>query len=256
MRLHYEVQGDGHPLVILHGFLGSSENWRAMRKLFATTYKVFSVDQRNHGSSPHSSTMNYGVMTEDLRGFLSEQGLSKAFLLGHSMGGKVAMQFASQSPQAIEKLVIVDVAPKAYPPAHRLLLQAMQNLELRGLKTYGEAEAALGATISDALLRKFVVKNLTRDRNGEFQWRIGLDSLAANYDQLLKAPAMLNSFEKPTCFIRGGLSRFIDDQDFAAIRKHFALAEFHTVPNAGHWVHIDAPEEFYRIVDEYLRLVG
>ncbi|HEX5608278.1 MAG TPA: alpha/beta fold hydrolase [Candidatus Binatia bacterium] len=256
MRLHYEVQGDGHPLVILHGFLGSSENWRAMRKLFATTYKVFSVDQRNHGSSPHSSTMNYGVMTEDLRGFLSEQGLSKAFLLGHSMGGKVAMQFASQSPQAIEKLVIVDVAPKAYPPAHRLLLQAMQNLELRGLKTYGEAEAALGATISDARLRKFVVKNLTRDRNGEFQWRIGLDSLAANYDQLLKAPAMLNSFEKPTCFIRGGLSRFIDDQDFAAIRKHFALAEFHTVQDAGHWVHIDAPEEFYRIVDEYLRLVG
>lgn len=253
MRLHYEVQGDGHPLVILHGFLGSSENWRAMRKLFASTYEVFSVDQRNHGSSPHSSTMNYGVMSEDLRGFLSEQGLSEVFLLGHSMGGKVAMQFASESPQAIEKLVIVDIAPKAYPPGHRALLQAMQNLELGGLRTYGEAEAALAATISDAPLRKFVVKNLTRDRNGEFQWRIGLDSLAANYDQLLKAPAMLNSFEKPTCFIRGGLSRFIDDQDFAAIRKYFPVAEFHTVPNASHWVQIDAPEEFHRIVNEYFR---
>jgi len=253
MRLHYEVQGDGRPLVILHGFLGSSENWRAMRKLFATTYKVFSVDQRNHGSSPHSSTMNYSVMTEDLREFLAEQGLSEVFLLGHSMGGKVAMQFASASPAAIEKLVIVDIAPKAYPPAQRLLLQAMQNLELRGLKTYGEAEAALGATISDAALRKFVVKNLTRDRNGEFHWRIGLDSLAANYDQLIQAPAMSNSFDKPTCFIRGGLSRFIDNEDFAAIRKYFPRAELHTVPNAGHWVHIDAPEEFHRIVDEYLR---
>ena len=130
----------------------------------------------------------------------------------------------------------------------------MQNLELHGLKTYGEAEAGLGGTISDAPLRKFVVKNLMRDRNGEFQWRIGLDSLAANYDQLIKAPAILNSFDKPTCFIRGGLSRFIEDQDFAAIRKYFPRAEFHTVPNAGHWVHIDAPEEFYRIVDEYLRL--
>jgi len=253
MRLHYEVQGDGHPLVILHGFLGSSENWRAMRKRFATTYQVFSVDQRNHGSSPHSSTMNYGAMTEDLREFLSEHGLSQVFLLGHSMGGKVAMQFASESPQSIEKLVIVDIGPKAYPPAHRLLLQAMQNLKLRGLKTYGEAEAALGATISDVPLRKFIVKNLTRDRNGEFQWRIGLDSLAANYDQLSKAPALSNSFENPTCFIRGALSRFIDDQDFTAIRKHFPLAEFHTVLNAGHWVHIDAPEEFYRIVDECLR---
>src|SRR5690242_798413 len=254
MRLHHEVQGDGRPLVILHGFLGSSENWRAMRKLFATTYKVFSVDQRNHGSSPHSSTMNYEVMTEDLREFLAEQGLSEVFLLGHSMGGKVAMQFASESPEAIEKLVILDIGPKAYPPAHRPLLQAMQNLELNGLKTYGEAEAGLGGTISDAPLRKFVVKNLMRDRNGEFQWRIGLDSLAANYDQLIEAPAILNSFDKPTCFIRGGLSRFIEDQDFAAIRKYFPRAEFHTVPTAGHWVHIDAPEEFYRIVDEYLRL--
>ncbi|MGN6716649.1 MAG: alpha/beta fold hydrolase, partial [Candidatus Binatia bacterium] len=119
MRLHYAVQGDGRPLVILHGFLGSSENWRAMRKLFATTYKVFSVDQRNHGSSPHSSTMNYDVMTEDLREFFAEQGLSEVFLLGHSMGGKVAMQFASESPEATEKLVIVDIGPKAYPPTHR-----------------------------------------------------------------------------------------------------------------------------------------
>jgi esterase len=254
MRLHYEAQGDGHPLVILHGFLGSSENWRTMRKLLATTYKVFSVDQRNHGSSPHSSIMNYGVMTEDLRGFLSEQGLSQVFLLGHSMGGKVAMQLASESPQAIEKLVIVDVGPKAYPPAHRLLLQAMQNLELRGLKTYSEAEAALGATISDAPLRKFVVKNLMRDPKGMFQWRIGLDELAANYEQLIKAPSMSNSFDQATCFIRGALSRFIEDQDFAAIRQYFPLAEFHTVPNAGHWVQIDRPDEFYRIVDEYLRL--
>ena len=252
MRLHYEVQGDGRPLIILHGFLGSSENWRALRKRFASKYKVFSVDQRNHGSSPHSSTMNYRIMTEDLREFLSEHGLSQIFLLGHSMGGKVAMQFASESPEPLEKLVIVDIAPKAYPPAHRLLLQAMQNLELHGLKTYGEAEAALSATISEASLRKFVVKNLTRDRNGAFQWRIGLDSLAANYDQLIKAPAMLNNFDKPTCFIRGGLSRFIDDQDLAAIRKYFPLAKFHTVSNAGHWVHIDAPDEFYRIVDEYL----
>jgi pimeloyl-ACP methyl ester carboxylesterase len=253
MRLHYELQGEGRPLVVLHGFLGSSDNWRAMRKRFAATYKVFCLDLRNHGSSPHSTSMNYGVMADDLREFLLDQGLSQVSLLGHSMGGKVAMQFASESPEAIEKLVIVDIGPKAYPPIHRLLLQAMQTLELSGLKTYGQAEAALGAAIAHSALSKFVIKNLTRDPNGAFQWRIGLDELAANYDELIKAPAILNRFDEPTCFIRGALSRFIENQDFAAIRDYFPLAEFHTVPNAGHWVHINAPEEFHRIVDEYLR---
>jgi pimeloyl-ACP methyl ester carboxylesterase len=253
MRLHYELQGEGRPLLVLHGFLGSSDNWRGMRKRFAATYKVFSLDQRNHGSSPHSSSMNYGVMAGDVREFMFEQGLSQISLLGHSMGGKVAMQFACESPEAIDKLVILDIGPKAYPPTHRLLLQAMQNLKLGGLKTYGQAEAALHATIADSALSKFVVKNLTRDPNGAFQWRIGLDELAANYDQLIKAPAIPNRFEKPTCFIRGALSRFIEDQDFAAIRESFPFAEFHTVPNAGHWVHIDAPAEVHRIVDEYLR---
>jgi pimeloyl-ACP methyl ester carboxylesterase len=252
MRLQSYIDGQGRPLVLLHGFLGSSDNWRAMRKRFVVKYKVFSVDQRNHGNSPHSSMMNYIVMTEDLREFLSEQGLSNVCLLGHSMGGKVAMQFATESPEWIDKLVIVDISPKAYPPSHQLLLDAMQNLELRRLKTYGEVEAALAQSISDASLRKFVVTNLARNSNGDLYWRIGLDSLAANYDQLIKPPAISNSFDKPTCFVRGAQSNFIADQDLASIREYFPRAEFHTIPNAGHWVHIDAPEEFHRVVDEYL----
>ena len=252
MRLQSYIDGEGRPLVVLHGFLGSSDNWRAMRKRFAAKYKVFSVDQRNHGNSPHSSMMNYTVMTEDLREFLSEHGLSNVCLLGHSMGGKVAMQFATESPEWIDKLVIVDISPKAYPPSHQLLLDAMQNLELRRLKTYGEVEAALAQSISDASLRKFVVTNLARNSNGDLYWRIGLDSLAANYDQLIKPPAISNSFDKPTCFVRGAQSNFIADQDLASIREYFPRAEFHTIPNAGHWVHIDAPEEFHRVVDEYL----
>ena len=252
MRLQSYIDGQGRPLVVLHGFLGSSDNWRAMRKRFAAKYKVFSVDQRNHGNSPHSSMMNYTVMTEDLREFLSEHGLSNVCLLGHSMGGKVAMQFATESPEWIDKLVIVDISPKAYPPSHQLLLDAMQNIELRRLKTYGEIEATLAQSISDASLRKFVVKNLARNSNGDLYWRIGLDSLAANYDQLIKPPTISNSFDRPTCFVRGALSSFIADQDLASIRKYFLRAEFHTIPNAGHWVHIDAPEEFYRVVDEYL----
>lgn len=115
MRLHHEFQGRGRPLVLLHGFLGSSDNWRNMRKRFEGNYKVLAVDLRNHGNSPHSDTMNYIAMAEDLRQLLSHQGLSNIFLVGHSMGGKVAMQFACESPDQIEKLIVVDIAPKAYP---------------------------------------------------------------------------------------------------------------------------------------------
>ena len=253
MRLYHEFQGRGRPLVLLHGFLGSSDNWRNMRKRFEVNYRVLSVDLRNHGHSPHSDTMNYIVMVEDLHQLLSEQGLSNIFLIGHSMGGKVALQLAAHLQAQIDRLVIVDIAPKAYPPSHRPLLQAMQRLDLGRLTSYGEAEVALALAVPDPSLRKFLVKNLARDSNGNFRWRIGLDSLAANYDQLIKAPDIPHSFDKPICFIRGACSRFIEDQDLATIRDHFHRAEFHTIANAGHWVHIDAPDEFYRVVDEFFR---
>ena len=253
MRLHHEFQGRGRPLVLLHGFLGSSDNWRNMRKRFEGNYKVLAVDLRNHGNSPHSDTMNYIAMAEDLRQLLSHQGLSNIFLVGHSMGGKVAMQFACESPDQIEKLIVVDIAPKAYPPSQRPLLQAMQRLDLRTLKSYGEAQAALALAVPDLSLRKFLVKNLARGPDGNFRWRIGLDSLAANYENLINALDLSQSFAKPTCFIRGARSGFIEDEDLATVREHFPRAEFHTVANAAHWVHIDAPDEFYQVVDEFFR---
>jgi esterase len=256
MRLHYQVQGGGRPLVILHGFLGSLENWRVMSKRFANICQVFSVDLRNHGRSPHSMVMNYPVMAEDLRELILEQRLSDIFLLGHSMGGKVAMQLAVDTAEHVKKLVVVDIAPKSYPPSHRPLLIAMQELELRGMKSFADADAALAPAIADAALRRFLIKNLIRDTEGSFHWRIALDAILSNYDQLIKPPALEKIFDKPACFIRGSRSSFINEDDRGLIREHFPRAEVRTIANAGHWAHIDAPEEFYRVVSAFLMANG
>jgi esterase len=252
MRLHFQVQGDGHPLIILHGFLGSSDNWRAMSKRLAALYTVFAIDLRNHGHSPHSGVMNYPLMAEDLREFVDEHAVSKAFLLGHSMGGKVAMQFAAEFPDCVEKLVIVDISPKSYPPSQRPLLSALQNLDPSALTTFADADAALAPAVADSALRQFLLKNLTREPGGGFRWRIALDSIAANYDELIKPVATRNTFDKPACFLRAGASSFVEENDLAPIRESFPLAEMRTIANAGHWLHIETPDEFYRAVTEFL----
>jgi esterase len=252
MHLHYVAQGQGPPLIILHGFLGSSDNWRMMSKRFAAHYRVFCVDLRNHGRSPHSEVMNYRVMAQDLGEFFDSKGLSSALLLGHSMGGKVAMQFAGDSPARLDKLVVVDIAPKSYPPSQRELLTALQNLDLRAVKSFADADAALAHVVTESGLRQFLIKNLDRTSSGEFRWRIALDVMAANYDESLKAVTIEIPFDKPACFLRAGRSDFIEDTDIASIRESFPRAEIQTIARAGHWLHVDAPDEFYRIVAHFL----
>ena len=251
MRLNYQAQGDGRPLIILHGFLGSADNWGAMSKRFAKLYRVFCVDLRNHGRSPHNEVMNYPVMAQDLSEFVDAHELSTALLLGHSMGGKVAMQFATQSPERVDKLVVVDIAPKSYPPSQRPLLTALQNLDLGAVNSFAEANAALAPAIADAAVRQFLVKNIMRDEQGGLRWRIALDSLAANYDELTKANTTKHVFDKPACFLRAGRSGFVDEKDLIVIRKFFPRAEIRTIADAGHWLHVDAPAEFYRVVSEF-----
>lgn len=252
MRLHFQVQGEGLPLIILHGFLGSLENWQSMSKRLAALYKVYSIDLRNHGRSPHSRTMNYPVMAQDVREFIDEHGMEPPTLLGHSMGGKVAMQLAAQHPNEIEKLIVVDIAPRAYPPAHRPMLMAMDAADLPGCKSFGAVGDVLASAISDPAVRQFVMKNLKRDESGEFHWRIGLAAIIENYDNLTAAIAPENRFEKPACFIRGGLSDFVQEGDLAPIREIFPTAEFHSIPRAGHWVHVANAGDFYTVVSDFL----
>lgn len=252
MQLNFQVQGEGLPLIVLHGFLGSLENWQSMSKRLAALYKVYSVDLRNHGRSPHSRTMNYPVMAQDVREFIDGQGLAPPMLMGHSMGGKVAMQLATQHPDEIENLIVVDIAPRAYPPAHRPILTAMSAADLAGCKSFGAVGAVLAAAIPDPAVRQFVLKNLERDASGGFRWRIGLAEISENYNNLTAAIAPENRFEKPACFIRGELSDFIEQSDLAPIRKIFPKAEFHSIPRAGHWVHIANAGDFYTAASDFL----
>jgi len=252
MRLYYRNEGQGEPLIILHGLLGSSDNWRAMSKRLAQHFAVYSIDLRNHGQSPHAAEMNYAVMAEDIREFIETHALARAFLLGHSMGGKIAMQFAAAHPQEVARLVVVDIAPKTYPPSQRTLLAALRALDLERIGSFADADAALMAAIPETALRQFLIKNLSRDETGRFRWRIGLDEISENYDALTAEIAIDPPFEKPACFIRGGRSDFIADEDAALIRRAFPRARIETIERAGHWVQSEAPEEFYRTVVRFL----
>ena len=252
MRLHSYIQGHGKPLIILHGFLGSLDNWQTMSKRLSQFYEVCSLDLRNHGRSPHSELMNYPAMAQDVHQFIAEHNLATLSVLGHSMGGKVAMQLAAQYPDEIEKLIVVDIAPKAYGRAHEPMLHAMRNANLPAYKSFGEISDALTGAIPDPAVRSFILKNLTRDADGGFHWRLGLDEIIENYGELTKPITSEKPFTKSACFVRGGRSNFVQDSDIAAIREFFPRAEFNTIANAGHWVHIDSADEFQTVVMNYL----
>ena len=251
MRLHFQVRGKGFPLIIVHGFLGSLDNWRNASQRLSDHYATYRIDLRNHGLSPHSDAMNYELMAQDLREFVDLHRLPSSFLLGHSMGGKVAMQFAADWPDRVAKLAVVDIAPRAYEPYQRPILNALLALDLTIFKSFAEVENALSGAIPDIGVRQFLLKNLTRDNDGGLRWKIPLQAIARNYDDLVVAIQPRQSFDKPTCFIRGGRSNYITEKDIPVIQAIFTHAKIETIPEAGHWVHMDAPEAFLRCVMKF-----
>lgn len=252
MRLNFQARGDGPALIILHGFLGSSDNWRATAQRLAASFRVLTLDLRNHGLSPHDAMMSYPIMAEDVLDFLDQQNLDCAHLLGHSMGGKVAMQVATTQPARIEKLIVVDIAPKGYPPSHERMLAALGNLDLRSFKSFGEIDAALAPDIPSADVRRFLMKNLSREGEGGFRWRIDLEAITRNYTELANPIEPKFPFTKPACFIRGGRSEYLAENDFPLIESLFPCASFVTIPHAGHWIHVDAAEDFSKTVTAFL----
>jgi len=252
MNLHFEAVGEGRPLIILHGLLGSADNWRSMSRRLGAHYQVFAVDLRNHGRSPHSDIFDYDVMVADLREFVEQQALTRIMLLGHSIGGKVAMQFAIDYSEQVDRLVIVDIGPKPYEPSQRYILEALRSLDLTRCKSFADVDAALAAEVSGESLRQFLLKNLARDENGRLRWKVHLEAIDRNYDKLARGLAPGRTFDKPTLFIRGGRSNYIEDDDALLIRQIFPRAEIATLPEAGHWVHVDLPEEFFQTVLNFL----
>jgi pimeloyl-ACP methyl ester carboxylesterase len=250
--LYFEAYGDGHPLIILHGLFGSLENWRTLSKTFGQSFRVFALDQRNHGRSPHSDVFNYRVMAEDLREFLQQQRLSSTHLLGHSMGGKTAMQFALTYPEKVDKLIVVDIAPKAYPPGHDDIFAALFSLKLKDFHSRQEAATALAQKIPELSLRQFLLKNLEREVSGGFRWRINLEAIHKNYTEMLKGPEENEQFQHPTLFISGENSGYVHPQDLPMIKAIFPQAQLVTILRTGHWLHAEAPQEFARLVLNFL----
>jgi pimeloyl-ACP methyl ester carboxylesterase len=252
MQLHFKQLGQGEPLVLLHGLFGSADNWFGVAPKLAEKFHVFILDLRNHGQSPHADEMDYPLMAADVAEFFAAHHLENASVIGHSMGGKVAMQFALDFPARVKKLVVVDMAPRVYQRVHEPIFEALLAVDLKQFQTRAEIEEALAPAILSLNLRRFLLKNLGRDTHGKFYWKMNLRGVSENYSRLGEVLGAGNPFTGPTLFIRGGKSDYITDADEAEIRQRFPAVKIETIPTANHWVHAEAPEEFVRLVLEFL----
>lgn len=253
MQLNFQSFGSGTPLIILHGLFGSSDNWQSLAKRLGQHFTVYAVDQRNHGESPHSPAFNYAVMADDLRDFLDARKIESAYILGHSMGGKTAMQFALSFPDRVQKLVVVDIAPKHYRATHDKIFEALLETNPGRYQTRGAVDAVLAAKIPDTATRQFLLKNLTSAGDGFLKWKIDVEAIHKNYPTLLDAPPANGTFTKPTLFIRGERSDYIQPSDQDAIQSRFPNPQMVSIPKADHWVHADAPNEFLQAVLSFLQ---
>ena len=244
---HTDLGGEGKPpLIVLHGLLGSSRNWQTTGRDLAQHWHVHALDARNHGKSPHEAGMTYEILATDVATWMKAQGIARATLVGHSMGGKTAMLLACRQPQLVERLVVVDIAPKDYTwAAHRSEFAAMNQLDLGSLTSRGEAELRFEALVPSLGMRKFLATNLERSEDGTWRWIANLPVLTAALpavEQNSLLPA--DHYDGPTLFISGGRSQYVKTEDHAAIRAHFPQAAFEVIADAGHNPHLDAREKF------------
>ncbi len=236
--------------MLLHGLFGSADNWGAIAKHLSKSYQVISVDLRNHGRSPHSDLLSYTAMAEDLVELCDALGLESIHLLGHSVGGKVAMQFATQFPERINQLIIVDMAMRKYPDEHTHLMEAMMAVDLSNMQSRNEVFKALSNTIEQVMVLQFLLMNLVKSDDG-LAWRINLSALRTNYPALQQAVAESAEYDKPCLFILGERSDYVSDDDIQQIKAHFTKAQFTSLPTT-HWVHAEQPQAFIEVVDQFL----
>lgn len=241
--------GSGRPLLILHGLFGSLDNWKTLGNKFAENYEVYLIDQRNHGKSPHSDVFDYQAMSDDLIEFVEDHYLRGTFVIGHSMGGKTVMNFA-QHCNLVDKIVIADIAPKAYPPHHIALIEAMEKIDLNSIKSRDEVDELLKEDISTPSIRKFLMKNLYWKEKRKLDWKINLPIIKENMNTII-GEIEGERVEIPTLFIRGELSNYISDFDYSIIKEQFPNSKLETIPQVGHWLHSENPELFYQLVIDF-----
>ena len=249
--LHHKSLGLGQPLIIVHGFLGSLDNWMTLAKRFSADYQVIMIDQRNHGKSFHSADFGYDEMVEDLERLIDALNLDNPILLGHSMGGKTVMQYAAYHPHKVDKLIVADIGPKMYPTHHDKILEGLQAIPINTIKSRNQADDLLSKYVTDPGIRVFLLKNLRRVED-RFEWKMNLPILIKNIAEVGKALDYHLPIETESLFIRGGSSNYILDEEFESIEDIFPNVQFETIDNAGHWLHAEQPEEFYNKVMKFL----
>ncbi|MCE8001997.1 alpha/beta fold hydrolase [Billgrantia ethanolica] len=244
--------GEGTPLIVVHGLLGSADNWRSHVKQWQEQRRVVAVDLRNHGRSPHAEGMSYGEMAEDLLALMDRLGIDRAHLLGHSMGGKVVISVARMAPQRVASLIVADIAPQEYGHGHDAVFAGLRNLQRGRPENRREADALLAEHVEERATRLFLATNLERDADGMLALRVGLDQIEAGYEEIMQAPAGEGAFDGPVLVLRGGRSHYVPDSALPALREVLPTAEVMTLQDAGHWLHAEQPEAFQAKVNDFL----
>lgn len=254
MPLLHSVQlGSGTPMIILHGFLGMSDNWKTLGSKYAEMgFAVHLLDQRNHGRSFHSPEFNYKCMVADLNDYFQHYGIDKAVMLGHSMGGKTAMNFAVSFPEKVEKLLVADIAPRYYPPHHKMFLDALDALSQEHIESREQAEELLKIHVKEAVIRMFLMKNLYRDELGGLKLRLNIAVLKHSSEAIGEALNAENQYFGETVFLKGQLSDYITAEDEKDIKKWFPRARIEIVEGAGHWLHSENPALFLATTKRFL----
>ena len=243
--LHSTILGEGAPLIILHGFLGMSDNWKTLGTQYANNgYEVHLVDQRNHGRSFWADEFNYPILAEDLKRYLEHHALPVVSILGHSMGGKTAMTFACSYPERVTQLMVADIAPKFYPPHHQYIIDALTALPVDEMTSRSEADFLLAEHLHDWGIRQFLLKNLHWVEKGRLAFRFNLKVLSERMEEIGESLGSTDTYLGPTLFLRGSRSEYIANEDLPEIKRHFPKALLETIDDSGHWLHAENPGEF------------
>jgi esterase len=251
MKLFFRELGQGDPIIILHGLFGSSDNWLTQAKLIGAHYKVYSVDLRNHGQSPHSDDFDYKSMVADLEEFIDDHQIQNPIVIGHSMGGKAAMNFALAHPDKLSSLIVVDIAPRPYDLEHYTIVKGLNAIPIETLSSRNEADENLSKNVPEPDVRQFLLKNLQRKSVGGFSWKINLPVISQKLSNIGSDLQFRGQFQKPTLFIRGAKSKYVLDSDWPRITEIFPTAKLETM-DTGHWVQAEKPQEFSEKVIQWL----
>lgn len=250
--LYHHVEGEGEPLVILHGLFGSSRNWQGLARQFARNFQVIRVDMRNHGDSFHDTAMDYPVMAQDIAALLASLNLESVHLLGHSMGGKAAMLFTRRYPHFVDRLIVADIAPLPYQHSYNDLIGAIRRMELATVTNRNDAERQLRDHIPDMQIRQFLLQSL-EIRKQRAAWKINWMAIEANISAITGYVDISDwRVTKPCLFLRGQDSDYITDEGWQRFHSHFPRSTLATLPGAGHWLHFEQPQAFYQAVVDFL----